>query len=187
MCKVGNKLSTGKAVSSPECSLQMATIGFNIFWMNIQILMYNLFFWIIFLRFLTIATHLSTRATNIWQDHPVDRIFFKICQRRIKVKYCRLVNISRKKWFYKGQFLKTKEYFPNLLETWFWGQLFVYWARYVKFWLLAYFLILLNCAKFEKDWTTFTFHILQGSPLWCFFVFVIYQKFKGGTLVRCVI
>ena len=103
MCKVGNKLSTGKTVSSTECSLQIATNGFNIFWMNIQILMYNLFFWIIFLCFLTIATHLSTRATNIWQDHPVDRIFFKICQQRIKVKYCRLVNMSRKEWFYTGQ------------------------------------------------------------------------------------
>ena len=84
------------------------------------------------------------------------------------------------------KFQKLKEYFPNLLENWFWGQIFVYWARYFKFWLLVYFLILLNCAKFEKDWTTFILHILQGSPLWCFFVFVIYQKFKGGTLVKCV-
>jgi hypothetical protein len=31
MCKVGNKLSTGKAVSSPECSLQTATNGLKHF------------------------------------------------------------------------------------------------------------------------------------------------------------
>ena len=71
-----------------------------------------------------------------------------------------------------------KEYFPNLLETWFWGRIFVYCARYFKLWLLAYFFILLNCAKFEKDWTTFISKILQGSPPLMFFVFVIYQKFR---------
>ena len=30
----------------------------------------------------------------------------------------------------------------------------------LKFWLLAYFLILLSCAKFQQDWTTFIFDIL---------------------------
>ena len=73
-----------------------------------------------------------------------------------------------------GDFFFWKEYFPNLLETWFWGQIFVYWARYFKFWLLAYFLILLNCAKFEKDWTTFILDILQGSP----FEFLVNYKNK---------
>ena len=62
------------------------------------------------------------------------------------------------------KFVWRKEYFPNLLEIWFLGQIFVYCARCFKFWLLAYFLILLNCAKSEKDWTTFILHILQGSP-----------------------
>ena len=61
-----------------------------------------------------------------------------------------------------------KEYFPNLLEITLLPRFFVYWARYFKFWLLAYFLILLNCAKFEEDWTTFILDILQGSPLWYF-------------------
>ena len=61
-----------------------------------------------------------------------------------------------------------KEYLPNLLETALLPRFFVYWARYFKFWLLAYFLILLNCAKFEEDWTTFILDILQGSHLWCF-------------------
>ena len=73
-----------------------------------------------------------------------------------------------------------KEYFPNLLETWFWDQIFVYWARYFKFWLLAFFLILLNCAKFEEDWTTFILDILQGSPLWSFGKLQKQKTSKGG-------
>ena len=75
-----------------------------------------------------------------------------------------LVKIPQK--FQIGDSTNWKEYFPKLPENWFWGQIFVYWARYFKFWLLAYFFILLNCAKFEEDWTTFILHILQGSPLW---------------------
>ena len=84
-------------------------------------------------------------------------------------------SVSPFKVFFKKSFICLvlwnriwKEYFPNLPETWFWDQIFVYWARYFKFWLLAYFFILLNCAKFEEDKTTFILHILQGSPLWCF-------------------
>ena len=42
-----------------------------------------------------------------------------------------------------------KEYFPNLLVNTFWGQIFVFQVRDLKFWLLAYFLILLSCAKFQ--------------------------------------
>ena len=79
-----------------------------------------------------------------------------------------------------------KEYFPNLLEITLLPRFFVYWARYFKFWLLAYFLILLNCAKFEKDWTTFILHILQGSPLWIFGKLQKQKNIKGGTLVKCV-
>ena len=71
-------------------------------------------------------------------------------------------------WNLKSSFEIWKEYLPNVLVSKFWGQIFVYWARYFKFWLLAYFFILLNCAKFEEDWTTFILHILQGSPLWIF-------------------
>ena len=42
-----------------------------------------------------------------------------------------------------------KEYFPNLLVITFWGQIFVFQVRDLKFWLFAYFLILLSCAKFQ--------------------------------------
>jgi hypothetical protein len=62
----------------------------------------------------------------------------------------------------------------------FWGQIFVFGVRDLKFWLLAYFLILLGCAKFQQDWTTLILDIL-------FFYFLIYQKFKGGTIVKCLI
>ena len=46
--------------------------------------------------------------------------------------------------------------------------LFIESDTYFNFWLLAYFLILLNCAKFEEDWTTLILDILQGSPLLLF-------------------
>ena len=54
MCKVGNKLSTGEAVSSPECSLQMATNGFKYFLNEHSNSYVQPFFRIIFFRFLTI-------------------------------------------------------------------------------------------------------------------------------------
>ena len=47
-----------------------------------------------------------------------------------------------------------KEYFPNLLETWLLPRFFVFRVRDLKFWLLTYFLISFNCAKFQKVWTT---------------------------------
>ena len=39
-------------------------------------------------------------------------------------------------------------------------QVFVYWVRDFKFWLLGYFLIFFNCSKFQKDWKIwyYTFH-----------------------------
>ena len=53
-----------------------------------------------------------------------------------------------------------KGYLPNLLEITLCHQIFVFWVRYLKFWLLAYFFILLNCAKFQQDWTTLILDIL---------------------------
>ena len=40
------------------------------------------------------------------------------------------------------------------------ANLFFFWVRDFKFWLLAYFFILLNCAKFQQDWTTLILDIL---------------------------
>ena len=54
----------------------------------------------------------------------------------------------------------TNEYFPNLLETTLCHQIFVFWIRDLKFWLLTYFFILLSCAKFQQDWTTLILDIL---------------------------
>ena len=58
---------------------------------------------------------------------------------------------TQKKWAFQiSQFSKSfceKEYFPNLLETWFWGQVFVYCARYFKFSLLAYFFYFADLCK----------------------------------------
>ena len=41
----------------------------------------------------------------------------------------------------------------------------------------------LNCAKFQKDWTTFILGILQGFP----FEFLIDYKNKGWTLIECLV
>ena len=43
---------------------------------------------------------------------------------------------------------------PKVLETALLCQIFVYWVRDFKFWLLAYLLILFNFAKFQKFGTT---------------------------------
>ena len=39
-------------------------------------------------------------------------------------------------------------------------QIFVFWIRDFKLWLLAYFFILIKCAKFQQDWTTLILDIL---------------------------
>ena len=80
-----------------------------------------------------------------------------------------------------------KGYLSNLLVITLLPRVFVYWARYFKSWLLAYFFILLNCAKFEEDWTTSMLDILQGSPLWIFGKLQKQKTSKGGTLVKCLI
>ena len=53
-----------------------------------------------------------------------------------------------------------KCYLPNLLVITLWDQIFVFWVRDLKFRLLAYFLILLCCAKFQQDWATLILDIL---------------------------
>ena len=55
-----------------------------------------------------------------------------------------------------------KGYLPNLLESALLHQIFVFWIRDFKQWLLAYFLISFNCAKFQQDWTTFILDILYN-------------------------
>jgi hypothetical protein len=50
------------------------------------------------------------------------------------------------------------------------------------FWLLTYFLILLNCAKFEDYCTTFILYILQGSPLLIFGKLQKQKNIQGGPL-----
>ena len=75
-----------------------------------------------------------------------------------------------------------KGYLSNVLEITLLPQFFVFWDRDIKFWLLVFFFFLLNCAKFEKDWTTFILHIL----LWIFGKLQKQKNMKGGTLVKCV-
>ena len=75
-----------------------------------------------------------------------------------------------------------KEYFPNLLEITLLCQIFVFWVRDFKLWLLAYFLISFDYAKFQKHWATFILDILQWSPLWIFGESQKQKTPKGGPL-----
>ena len=52
--------------------------------------------------------------------------------------------------------LDSKGYLSNLLLC----QIFVFWVRDFKLWLLAYFFILTKCAKFQQDWTKLILDIL---------------------------
>ena len=74
----------------------------------------------------------------------------------------------------RNKFRNCKEYFPNLLIITLLPQIFVFWVRDFKFWLLAYLFILFDCGKFLRYWTTFILDILQGSP----FEFLVDYKNK---------
>ena len=79
-------------------------------------------------------------------------------------------------------FLK-RSIFQNLLETVLLPRFFVFWVGDFKLWLLAYFLISFNCKVSER---LDSLDFVRVTPL-MFFDFVIYQKFKGGTLIKCLI
>ena len=51
----------------------------------------------------------------------------------------------------------------------------------LKTWLLTYFSSLLNCAKFEPDWTNLINRHLRASPFW-FFDSINPPNVKGGTM-----
>ena len=72
-----------------------------------------------------------------------------------------------------------KEYFPNLLETVLCHQIFVFWVRGLKFWLLAYFFIFLNYAKFQLDWTSLILDIYKGPH------FKFWLDWKKKTKILC--
>ena len=92
-----------------------------------------------------IKNNSHTHKSVLWVNKP-------------KLKYCR--------YLFPHPFIcMRKGYLPNLLETALLCQIFVFSVRDFKFWLPAYFLILFNCAKFQKGCTTFILDILQGSPL----------------------
>ena len=104
-------------------------------------------------------THLATNLNSfLILTHMVTHRQFTLVEFQVSYNKFDLVcyseDCSSNKYVYKG-------YLPNLLVITLLPWIFVYWARYFKFWLLAYFLILLNSAKFEEDWTTFILDILQ--------------------------
>ena len=77
-----------------------------------------------------------------------------------------------------------KEYFPNLLLNLFWGQIFVFQVWDHKFWLFAYFLILLSCAARLDNIDIRNF---IRAPLWIFGRLKRSKNIKGGTLIKCLI
>ena len=128
------------------------------------------------------------RGKKVWKAyHMLSRFFSWHFILRLMVFKVRIFweghtiwkNLPLKSWHHS---VMSKGYLPNLLETAVLCQNFVFWVRDFKFWLLAYFLILFNCAKFQKDWTTFILDILQGSPLWIFGRLQKQNTSKGGPL-----
>ena len=72
------------------------------------------------------------------------------------------------------------EYLSNVLESALLPWFFVYWVRDFKFWLLAYFLILLNFANFQQDRTTLILDIFW--IIWIFGKLQNQKNIKGGPL-----
>ena len=64
--------------------------------------------------------------------------------------------------------------------------MFHFWVREFEFWLLAYFVIVLNCTKFEQPLTNLILVTLKGFPM-IFFASIFQQKFKGGTFIKWLI
>ena len=80
-----------------------------------------------------------------------------------------------------------KDYFPNLLEITLLCQIFAFWVRDIKFWLLDFFFDFLWLCKISETLDNiYVRHFTMVPPL-MFFVFLIHQKFKGGTIVKCLI
>ena len=113
-----------------------------------------------------VSKSLILQQKNIDWAHAVahDRLCVnKIVTENYSSKSRNLYTSKNMKGKIEGQFHSQKmwkEYFPNLLETALLCQSFVYWIRDFKYWLLAYFLIFFNCAKFQQDWTTLILDIL---------------------------
>ena len=103
------------------------------------------------IKYLWLSNKLQTSINIGWaQNHGLSGVkkFFWIDQIPAQAKWTVLHSVFK------------KDYFPNLLESIVLHQIFVFCVRCLKFWLLAYSLILLNCAKFQQDWTTLISEIL---------------------------
>ena len=77
-----------------------------------------------------------------------------------------------------------KEYLPNLPVSILWDQIFVFLVRDLIFWLLAFFAEL--CKVSGRLDNIDIRHFIRVPPF-MFFDFAIYQKFKGGTFIKCLI
>ena len=82
--------------------------------------------------------------------------------------------------------IEERSIFQTFRKTDFWARFLLIELNTSNFGYLLIFFILLNCAKFEEDWTTFILHILQGSPFEFWVNYKSKKTSKGGTLVKCV-
>ena len=84
-------------------------------------------------------------------------------------------------------FFTRKGYFPNLLEITLLHQIFVYWVRDFKLWLLAYFFnFLWLCKVSERLDNIYIRHFTMVPPL-NFWWITKRKNIKGGTIVKCLI
>ena len=104
------------------------------------------------LNFLSIAEHSVANLLTSWamlvypQDLNFSQLIFGFCPRTINLKVTAILfAMVINSWDLALSFWK--EYLPNLLETWLLHQIFVFWVRDLKFWLLAYFLFPLTLQR----------------------------------------
>ena len=93
-----------------------------------------------------------------------------ICQKNLTTK---LVKKLSKKDLKIDFFFTKKEHFPNLLESALLHQIFVFWVRDFKQWLLAYFLISFKCKVSGRLDNLGSRHFIRGPPL-MFIDFAVY-------------
>ena len=111
--------------------------------------------------------HKDTKCSNqkvFMKKKPDQRIFWS---RKSNLLF--KTSINQSKW---------KEYFPNVLETALLCQIFVYWIRDFKFWLLAYFFFCLIVQSFSKIRQRWYYRFYKGPP---FNVFWFYWSTQNSN------
>ena len=117
------------------------------------------------------------RLANFWQINETREPDIYLTY---QTSYIMNVNRGKVKYLFTVQLYFWKGYLSNLLETALLPRFFVFWVRDFKFWLLAYFFIFFNCAKFQQDWATLMINVFDKGHPFEFLVDYKYKKHQRG-------